>query len=371
MGIYIITLFLLLLFSFLDLRCELSINEKRIMSFILFSILVFQVGLRWKTGTDWQIYLDNFENSDDYSGVILNVLAGFEIGYGTFVFLVRKMTDSYSAFLFVHAIIYYLLIFSACKKVSPFPYVALLVFYVSTMGVLGSNRQLIAVAICLFSMQYVLDKKPYKFLFLIAIAFLFHSTAILFSIMYILNRRIKENIVIVILVLSFIIGKTSIPIHIFSILGNSIGGAGESKVSAYTDGASAALSEHALSLVGLIRRLVYLFLFLYTSKILQKKLKYYNLIFNGYLFGLAFYFLFSSSLIIMVNRGSLYFNVLECFLISSQFLLLKDKLERCYVLIGLFVFCVFLFYQSISAYDDLFIPYKGILINQDFDREMH
>lgn len=371
MEIYIVTLLLLLLFSFLELRCELTKSQKRIMSFILFAILVFQVGLRWKTGTDWQIYLDNFENTDDYNGVILNVVIGFEIGYGTFVFLVRKMTESYSVFLAIHALIYYLLIFSASKKLSPFPYVALLVFYVSTLGVLGSNRQLLAVAICLYALQYVLDKKPYKFFFLIAIAFLFHSTAILFCIMYLLNRRIKENIVILVLILAFIIGKTSIPLHVFSILGSSIGGAGESKVSAYTDGANAALSEHALSLVGLIRRLIYLFLFLYTSRLLEKKLKYFNLIFNGYLFGLVFYFLFSSSLIIMVNRGSLYFNVLECFLISSQFIILKDKLERCYVLILLFVFCIFLFYQSISAYDDLFIPYKGILINQDFDREMH
>ncbi|WP_347052928.1 EpsG family protein [Flavobacterium olei] len=371
MAIYIITLFLLLLFSFFELRCELTKSQKNIMSFILFFVFVFQAGLRWKTGTDWQVYLDNFENTIDYSSVIINILAGFEIGYGSFVFLIKNITDSYSVFLVIHAIVYYFLIFYATKKLSPFPFVTLLVFYVSTLGVLGSNRQLLAVAICLFSIQYVLDKKPYKFFFLIAIAFLFHSTAILFCIMYFLNRPVKVNMVIFIIFISFIIGKTSIPIHVFSILGSSVGGAGESKVSAYTELAGEVMSDHALSLVGLIRRLLYLTLFLYTSKILQKKIIYYNLIFNGYLFGLAFYFLFSSSLIIMVNRGSLYFNVLECLLISCQFIILKDRLERCYVLLLLFVFCIFLFYQSISAYEDLFIPYKGILINQDFDREMY
>lgn len=371
MGIYIITLLLLLLFSFFELRCELTKNQKTIMSFVLFFVLVFQAGLRWKTGTDWQVYLDNFENTVDYNAVLINILAGFEIGYGTFVFLIRKTTESYSVFLTIHALIYYILIFHSCKKLSPFPYVTLLVFYVSTIGVLGSSRQLLAVGICLFSLQYVLERKAFKFFFTIAIAFLFHSTAILFCVMYFLNRRVKVNTTILVIILAFIIGKTSLPIHAFSILGKSIGGAGESKVSTYTDIAGEIMSANALSLIGLIRRLVYLSLFLYTSKLLQKKLIYYNLLFNGYLFGLVFYFLFSSTLIIMVNRGSLYFNVLECLLISCQFIVLKDRLERSYMILLLFVFCIFLFYQSISAYDDLFIPYKGIFINQDFDREMY
>jgi len=33
------------------------------MSLFVFSIFVFQTGLRWQTGTDWEIYLVHFEEA--------------------------------------------------------------------------------------------------------------------------------------------------------------------------------------------------------------------------------------------------------------------------------------------------------------------
>jgi hypothetical protein len=74
--------------------------------------------------------------------------------------------------------------------------------------------------------------------------------------------------------------------------------------------------------------------------------------------------------LILVNRGSLYFNVMECFLLASQFLIIKSRLERSYLLFLLLVISFFLLYQSISVYSDLFVPYKGVFINTSFDREM-
>ncbi len=371
MEMYLFTLAVLFLFSFFEIRCVLT--EKQLLCFklVVFILLVFQVGLRWETGTDWPYYTNNFEDTNNVADVFLHIIMGFEPGYGFSVLFIKKIYDSYSFFLVVHALVYYYLIFIAFKRLTPYFFISLLLFYVTTLGLWGSNRQLIALAICLNALTYVFEKKSIKFGLSIALAFLFHSTALVFCVYYFMNREIKAKMVVLVLLLAFIIGKTNLPTVIFSFAGNLIGGGAVSKVGAYTESAMKELEEAPLSLLGLIRRLIYLVLFLLNYNFLKTKLKYYALLFNGYLFGLVLYFLFSSTLLIIVNRGSLYFNVMESFLLASQFMIIKSELERCYVLAVLFVVSIFLMFQSITAYPDLFLPYKGVFINADYSRLMH
>lgn len=371
MSIYIVTLLILLLFSFFEMNFSLSEIHKKKMRFILFFILVFQTGFRWKTGTDWEPYLDHFKNLNGFSDVLYDSSLGFESGYGFFVLAVKKIFNSYSAFLVIHAIIYYWLIFSAIKKTSSFFFMSIMVFYAITFGILGSNRQLIAIAICLYSLRYIIDKKPLNFFVLIGIAYLFHTSALVFVIFYFINREIKKPIIFAILILSIVLGRTNMPGLIFSFIGSFLGGMSSVKVDLYTEDAQKFLTEYQLSIFGLFKRILFFLLFLANYNILKEKVKYYKLVFNAYFVGLVFYFLFSSTLIILVNRGSLYFNIMECFLLPAQFILIKKtKLENL-ALVILFVLLIFLIFQSINIYEDLFIPYKGIFINSDFDRSMH
>jgi len=371
MEIYISTLVILFLFSFIEVRCELTEVQKRAFLIFTYVILVVQVGFRWKTGTDWPIYTYNYDITNNVSDVIINILRGIEPGYGFCVLFIKKTYDNYTFFLVIHALIYYYLIFAAFKKITPFFYVSLLIFYATTLGYLGSNRQLIAIAICFNTFHFVKERKPVKFFLLVGVAVLFHTTALMFLLFYFFDRKIKFIYLWTILILCIIIGKTNIPFAIFSFIGNLIGGGATYKVEFYTDNAKAMLAEQSLGLFGLIKRFLYLVLFMYTFKYLNSKFKYYNLFFNGYFFGLVFYFLFSSSLLILVNRGSLYFNFVESFLLASQILIFKDRVERGYLLIILLILCVFLLLQSLSSFPDLFLPYKGLFFNSDFDREMY
>ena len=368
MIVYLVTFFLFLIFGYLDFCIDLNVKKKDLLYRILFFILVIQVGLRWETGTDWIIYKDNFENTTSIQMVLLGVLDGFEIGYGLFAYIIRDLTDNYVIFFFFFSIIYYLLILKAIKQLSPYPIISLLLFYTATMGVLGSNRQLIALAICLFSLQYVfIKKKPFYFFLLVIFASLFHTTAIIFAVYYFLDRDFKKYQIILVLGLSFIIGKTALPSLLFSSFGSILGGTAAMKAEIYSN--TDKIQDASLSLIGLIRRIVYFALFLYNYDKLTQKIRSYRLLFNGFAFGLAFYFLFADTLIILVNRGSLYFNVMESFLLTSQLLIFVSK-ERGYLLFLIFVYSILLFFQSISAYYDLFIPYKGIFINTELNREM-
>jgi hypothetical protein len=367
MQIYIITFLVLLVFSFLELRTHLTTVQHKSMSVFVYLLFVLQVGLRWQTGTDWDTYLLHFEEINNISDVYYSI-TGFEQGYSLFVLLVKSFWNSYTAFLLIHALVYYAFVFSAFKKLSPYLFISLLVFYATNMGVLGSNRQLIALGLCLYALRYVINKNAIKFSLLIILAFLFHSTAIMFVVYYFLNREIKQIWIYAILIISFIIGKTSLPFIVFSFVGDNIGGMGSAKVLYYTERYQEDSELYRLGVMGLIKRLLFIGLFLFNYKFLTAKLAYYKLIFNGYFVGLVVYFLFSSSILVLVNRGSLYFATMEVLLIACQFLVIKNKYYKISLLVLLFIVSIILFFQSIAAYSDLFIPYKGIFINSEFQR---
>jgi len=370
MEIYIITVLFIFILGFFDLMLELTTLQKKRLVFFLYFLLVVQIGLRWETGTDWNPYLENFEGSDDYNIIILNSLTGFEIGYGTLIFLMKKLFNSYSVFLFFHAVIFYLVIFRTAKKYSPFFFVSIIFFYATTLGVVGSNRQLLAIIICLLGMDFIFEKKPIKFLGVIFLASLFHTTAFLFAVYYFFNRNFKSATIVLVLVLSFIIGKTGLPFLLFSKFGGIFGELASSKTVAYSEGSDSAL-QNSLGIVGLLKRLVFIAIFTYNYSFLSKRLYYYKVLYNGYIFGMVLYFLFASSLLILVNRGSLYFNIMESFLLSCQFLVFYKRFDRvCLFFVLLLISIVFLF-QSVSAYPDLFDPYKSIFYNIDYKRDMH
>ena len=239
------------------------------------------------------------------------------------------------------------------------------------MGVLGSNRQLLALAICIYAIRFVVEKKPVIFFLLVLLATTFHNTAFLFAIYYFINKSIKPKVLVSVLLFAFIIGKTQLPVFVFSRIGDLFGGQILYRTVVYADSAKDSLADAKLSIIGLMKRLVFLFFFYYNRKQLREKLVYYNTLLNGYYIGIVIYFLFSNTLIILVARGSLYFNIMEPLLLASQLYILNGKELKLISIVLLLVFSIFFFFQSIAPYPDLFIPYKGVLINTNFHRNLY
>lgn len=369
MLIYILTFSIFLIFSCCETFLNFDNTTKKLFYKILFLFLVLQMGLRWETGTDWNNYLENFNNTSTLDDIILNVLLGFEIGYGFIVLLFKQFSSNYILFLLLNATIFYFIIFKVFKQFSPFPIIAILLFYSSTIGILGSNRQLLAIAICLFSIRYIISNNLKIFILFILIAFLFHTSAIFFSIAYFLNKDFKKHLIFILITLTVIIGFTNIPMIFFNKLGPIFGEAAKLKSDFYVDKGTD--SSQSLSIFGLIRRILYFILFSLFYKSISCKYLYYKLFYNIYTFGLLIYFMFSSSLLILVNRGSLYFNIMECFLLSSIFIYYNKNFQRGIILSLLFIISIITFYQSISTYSDLFIPYKGLFFNTNFSRNLY
>ncbi|QHE94451.1 hypothetical protein PI93_023550 [Pandoraea fibrosis] len=336
---------------------------------VTFLILVAQIGLRWEMGTDWTPYRNHFEQEHSWESVLLNVTIGFELGYGLFVWLINTISKDYTVFLLIHALIFYALIFKASNQLSKYPILTLLLFYAATIGLTGSNRQLLALAICLYSLKYVVNKKLTPFLFCVSVATLFHTSALLFSIYYLLNRDLKNRTIFLLLTLSVFIGLSSIPAIAFDSIAGFLGGTISQKAEYYIKGSSIAGAD--LSVLGLLRRILVLIIGLYMYQPTVRRVPTFRIFFNGYLVGLILYFLFSHSLLILVNRGSLYFSVMEAFILASIIVTLKDNLTKIIALGLLIAYTIVVFNQSISAYPDLFIPYQGIFINTEYHRNLY
>jgi hypothetical protein len=294
-----------------------------------------------------------------------------EYGYNTAVWLVKLVFSGYSAFLLIHAAVYYYLIFNSVKRYTGILFLPLMVFYCVTIGYTGSNRQLIAVAIGLYALRYICDGRNIYFFLLVALACMFHYSAVILLLFPLFNRKIRPATLLLLLVCSIAIGASRLPPLIFSTFGNILGGVESHKVESYLADAPDSILDSGLTVVGLVKRLVFLALFFHNRRSMSKKLRYYNVMLNAYITGVVLYFLFANSLPIIVARGSMYFDTLEPLLLASQVHLLTRRSSKLVMASTLCVLSVFFFFKSISFYPEAFLPYKWILINNDYLGIMH
>ncbi|GAA5086421.1 hypothetical protein GCM10023210_08240 [Chryseobacterium ginsengisoli] len=367
MEIYFFTIFFLIFFSAVEINLKdvkgsgVILNTLKFLSFVM---LVMQMGLRWETGTDWIPYLNHYENFRNEQRWI-GYNNQLELGYDFFAHFFYKYVYGYSIFLFTNALIFYLLIFKALDFFSKYFFITLLVFYCLFMGNLGTNRQLLALGLGLYALTFLYKKQYIYYFLLIFIGYFFHATSLIFIFFFFINREFKGYLLLTLVLASIAIGYSSIPIYIFGFAGG-ISQDVSKKAEMYV---KAAENETAvLSIFGLLKRLLFLFLFYITRDKLQEKIPQYNFIFNGYFLGILFYFIFSRSLLVMISRGSLYFNAMEPILIGFILLLVEDRKKRMILLIPLVIIALIDFNQSIGAYKDLFDPYKGIFYNVNYRR---
>ena len=368
MEVYLITIFILFAFSLHEL---ISYNEKMKKLFLFFSFLlmVIVVGLRWETGTDWDSYLNTFENSEDLWSVFLD-RTNMEKGYLFLNLIIRLITDNYSFLLVILAVLMYYFLIRTFQKLTEYPQLTLLLFFSSTLGSMGSNRQLLAVSICLFALTFLLEGKKLPFIGLVAASFTFHTSSLLFSVYFFFNRKIKSLFLYLAVGVAFVIGKTQLPYMLFSMFGG-INEFASDKTSQYLDSAKETLQSFELSVSGLIKRLIFLFIFIFLRDKISAKLPHYNLILNGYVMGTVLYFLFSNTLLVMVSRGSIYFSIMEPILLTSILYILRRDIDKLLYIFLMMAFGLLLMYQNISPYPDLFDPYKGLFINTNFHRFMY
>ncbi len=369
MTVYFVTIGVLLACSALELTVRMSRASRWMLWAIIYGILVVQVGCRWETGTDWNNYFTHFQSITTLSTVAPNFVSP-EYGYNLAVWFAKIVTANYSVFLTVHAAIFYFLVCCACYRFTQMVALPMMVFYAVTMGEMGANRQLIALAIGLYGIRYIINKRWGSYLACVLVACLFHYSAIILLVFLACDRPIKSLTIVILIVCAIAIGLSPLPSMVFSGIAGVLGIGEAYKAVEYLE-KTTSLSESGLSVLGLIRRVLFLTIFVYSRKRLRGELRFYDVMLNGYLIGVLMYFVFAKSLLVMVSRGSLYFDAFEPLLLASQVLVFRRRSNRLIFSSALCAVSVVLLLESIAAYPDLFIPYKGMGINSDYSRLMY
>lgn len=153
-----------------------------IIFWVFMVILILFAALRWNVGADFGLYLRNYKlaregHPDNLIDISFNIAS--------------VLLPSFTFVLMFYAFFSVKLSMSYIRNVSPYPYVTLLLFYslfylTYDMGVM---RQGLAMAITLYSLNYVEKRQFWKFLMLIAISAIIHGSALCFVIIYILSYK--------------------------------------------------------------------------------------------------------------------------------------------------------------------------------------
>lgn len=213
-------------------------NRTRFIRLVTFLLILIATIRAPYIGADTTNYVSALEAYKNYSwGYLIthNVYPhDYEFGYRMFTKLCSVLGMSYTMFFFILALALYIPLLKFIEKKSPnsLVSVALYIGVFNYLYSLGINRQAIAVVLCILSTHYIEKKKVTSFVIMIvATAFLFHSSAIMFLAVYpvswfIYNHKDKMTMIyiaIIALEVVFVIGGRYVAGIILRILPTYIG----------------------------------------------------------------------------------------------------------------------------------------------------
>ena len=213
-------------------------NRTRFIRLVMFLLILIATIRAPYIGADTANYVSALDAYKNYSwGYLLthNVYPhDYEFGYRMFTKLCSVLGMSYTMFFFILALVLYIPLLKFIEKKSPnaLVSVALYIGVFNYLYSLGINRQAIAVVLCILSTHFIEMKRPIAFTtMVVATAFLFHSSAIMFLAVYpvswfVYNHKDKMTMIyiaIIVLEVVFIIGGRYVASIVLRILPTYIG----------------------------------------------------------------------------------------------------------------------------------------------------
>ena len=359
MYLYIIFI-VLLAASFLEVFDSKRQKIPQIIYYLTFSMLFLLSFLRWERGTDWSGYYDYFSNIYD-----LDFSNNFENGFILLNYWVHYLSNNYTILLFILAIIQYFFISKSIRYLSIYPVLSLLCYFAVTKGGIFFVRQYIALAILMYSVKYVIEKKIYKFLLVVFIACLIHRTALLFLPVYFIfykNIKIKYYIIILLVFIPIAVYISRVFDSLNLGLANSII---ENKINNYIDKSASGetygieLSKSNILIRGVIKRGFIILLYFLLMKGELAKNYITRGLFNIYFFGTCLYILLIP-LSEQLSRVCLFFDIFDIFLFPLLLYNQHTKWNKFIIFCLIIAFSFFRLHSSIELRKELFIPYKSV-----------
>lgn len=205
MAPYLLVLFVATLAAYFGrVSGSLSIQRTSLIAVAIF--LICFAGFRdYHVGTDTGNYVYNFYQSHSLKEA---QLGNMEVGYNAFVWLIRMLSDNYAALLLAIAGIVVSLYFATIVRfVDRYEFgIYLFIVFGSYTWLFNGARQAIAGAICFWALRFVINRRLVPYAACIAMAMLFHKTAIIALPIYFLataDLRLKRLMGLVMAVVLF------------------------------------------------------------------------------------------------------------------------------------------------------------------------
>lgn len=228
-------MWLYLLIFFIPVFSYLSFNPGRnqYSSFLFLFLLGLSLFVGFSDmfgGYDRYIYGEIFDNiadvttiKGDYSDSLLYNFYSSEIGYTLLNVLISFFTENRYIFILIVTLIIYTLLFVSIKKYTVnYPLATILFLGLWFFFTFTYLRQVLGATIVWLGIQYVIERKFWKFLVVFLIAFSMHNSAIIFFPLYFVPRRkFSPRLIVGIMLSLLILGLSPLPNSLFQVYESS------------------------------------------------------------------------------------------------------------------------------------------------------
>ena len=204
-------------------------KRKKIYCALMCILFVFFIGLRsYNIGTDSPGYVASFQNSPTISiSTLRDIFSEKEPLFYTLQSLIHSITNSYTLWFLLIAVLYMVPSTIFIYKFSEIPYISFIIFMsMAYMNfVMAGLRQTIAAAFLIISFIFLFERKYIRFFIFVFVASGFHITSLIFLIVLFVSKK-RIRIIHVILtavatVMCVIFGKTWLSMIIEFLFGDT------------------------------------------------------------------------------------------------------------------------------------------------------
>ncbi|MEO6287386.1 MAG: EpsG family protein [Dyadobacter sp.] len=323
------------------------------MTFLGVTMIIF-AGMRWNTGTDWGSYRSYFTSIErrQWGG------SGMEIGYEIIVrFFKMFISSDQTPFLFFCSIFIIGFTYPTVYKHSPFPLFTL--FLLISYSLVGSGfgvRQDLSIALTLYSITFIKERSFYKYAVIVFIAALIHNSAVIFFpayYIYLFKWNTAKFLIISAVVIAFIFLSGTL-MQTFGAL------VAERKAEHYLEmGMDQFENPYVALMKGLSGRLLFLSICVWFVNYKTGENKYYNGLFNLYVFGIILYAIFSPINLIF-SRLARPYDIFQILIIPLAYFQAK-RIYKIFIVVIIVAFSILKFSTIIRNDDGVNIPYKSAL----------
>lgn len=339
-------------FGLSALASNFKIKNKFLKFFIIILPPVFLATFRYNIGYDYGSYIQGFINS--YDCTLESIFSSYDIGDPiAYNFITKVMTffDSDRLFLMVLSLLSLIpgliYILNDWKDVNTKSLMIFIYLFIPFIFSFSACKQGIALSILIYSLKYVFNRKLFKFLLCVLLAFLFHSTSIIFIFVYFMLDK-KGNFSLLKKIF-LIIACVFIIINLQLILEGFMGGRYETYAIDNVEGRNRTFWLYSL--------LASIFL-IFRKKLILIDKRNDLLIMMMIIGAITQYLGFSNA---FAKRIGEYFLVAQVFLIPQCIYIFKrSSRSLIFVLIVLYVVGIFLIANPTASSGMGFVPYRFI-----------